>query len=511
MALATLPSLSFHPAPLPFRVRASRLALIAAAEAADGTVWALAGGRREECFEAALRKVPSPASAQPTVLLKLSGGAWRLEERFEASLGGLCTDGASLCLIAPDYVLVGEPGRWHRVPLPPNTNSVWSAEGDLYALTGDGFFFRGGTAWKRIRIPLPGRWQQGTGAALDDGLGGSQSFIVGSHSTQSCVARGSRLDWEADSCGAFFLSEVRAWSSTRVAVRGESEVHALTADGFQCVAPAFQKGSPPTYLLGGWPEGYFVGGFAPEAPLRLVAHTRSGRVEVEAQGLGRFRELNGSFPFGDAAFWSLLARHTFPGVALALSKRRLLVGDLRGRAWVSDPLPPELLWKSDGSPDRFAMCPIPDGSFLVDTRQVSNREYDFFLRDTGRPAPAHWRNAAVPKAARDAPVVQVTYSEAAAYAGWARKRLPTNEEWELLARHRNREPTRALRKSGGAASIDGIGLVWEWTSSFYPGRRAKVVRGGKWRDQGGPPRAGNASYEDDRGRDVGFRCVVDAE
>ena len=55
------------------------------------------------------------------------------------------------------------------------------------------------------------------------------------------------------------------------------------------------------------------------------------------------------------------------------------------------------------------------------------------------------------------PVCHVSAYEAAAYAKWADKRLPREQEWET-----------------GAGAVEGIGQVWEWTASpyvAYPGYR----------------------------------------
>jgi ergothioneine biosynthesis protein EgtB len=48
------------------------------------------------------------------------------------------------------------------------------------------------------------------------------------------------------------------------------------------------------------------------------------------------------------------------------------------------------------------------------------------------------------------PVCHVSAYEAAAYAKWARKRLPREQEWEV-----------------GAVAVHGTGEVWEWTASPY--------------------------------------------
>lgn len=87
----------------------------------------------------------------------------------------------------------------------------------------------------------------------------------------------------------------------------------------------------------------------------------------------------------------------------------------------------------------------------VDTRDISN-----WWRWTPG---AHWRAPEGPgstiEGREDHPAVQVAFEDAAAYARWAGKDLPTEAEWEFAALH-------GLPAGG----------VWEWTASPflpYPG------------------------------------------
>jgi len=99
-------------------------------------------------------------------------------------------------------------------------------------------------------------------------------------------------------------------------------------------------------------------------------------------------------------------------------------------------------------PDRVKLT-LPD--FYIDRYPVTNAEYKKFVEATGAPEPTHWRRGTWPEGKADHPVVNVTWEQAAAYAEWAGKRLPTEEEWEKAARGTD-------------------GREWPWGSTFDPSR-----------------------------------------
>ncbi len=183
-------------------------------------------------------------------------------------------------------------------------------------------------------------------------------------------------------------------------------------------------------------------------------------------------------------------------------------------------------------------------AFLVDRHEVTVGQFRLYAAAAGRAVPPQ------PAGSGDGhPVVGVTWSEAAAFAAWTGRRLPTEDEWEAAARggggrpfpwgaadeprrrngpgaedgHAALAPATSYRDQGGAfGCFDLVGNAWEWCADAWseePGRAGagpapataeRAVRGGSWRVALPPAGAAfrNAAPPDVRWDDVGFRCAV---
>jgi formylglycine-generating enzyme required for sulfatase activity len=200
-------------------------------------------------------------------------------------------------------------------------------------------------------------------------------------------------------------------------------------------------------------------------------------------------------------------------------------------------------------------------AFWIDRAPVTNAEFARFIQDTGYTSTAEragtgcvnigggwqdvrgadWRHPAGPEmedisGLLDHPVVQVSWEDAVAYAGWAGKRLPTEQEWEKAARGADGRdypwgsqvaagdlcnfnmnegrttPVGQYSPQGDSpfGCADMSGNVWEWTRS-QAGNGGRVLRGGGWSHPAEyvrlvlrPIHAPDERYDTD-----GFRCVCE--
>jgi len=97
--------------------------------------------------------------------------------------------------------------------------------------------------------------------------------------------------------------------------------------------------------------------------------------------------------------------------------------------------------------DEFPQHTVYLDAYFIDKFEVSNADYTKFVEATGHRNSIFWDN---PKFNHpDQPVVGVTWGDAAAYAEWIDKRLPTEAEWEKASRGTD-------------------GRIWPWGNEFEP-------------------------------------------
>ncbi|MBQ4913796.1 SUMF1/EgtB/PvdO family nonheme iron enzyme [Maribacter sp. MMG018] len=214
-------------------------------------------------------------------------------------------------------------------------------------------------------------------------------------------------------------------------------------------------------------------------------------------------------------------------------------------------------------------------SYLMDKHPVTNAEFKKFIDATDyRPADEdnflrHWTGGNIPEGQKDFPVVYVSYEDAKAFAKWAKKRLPTELEWQYAAQagdgrewpwsnktddiYREQESITATLTVFKIKGIDEkycnlgngemdpigkypkganpygledlVGSVWQMTNDLYKSGSYDYIlmKGGSyynpasswWYVQGGPRELHyrehllRVSQSFERNATVGFRCVKD--
>jgi formylglycine-generating enzyme required for sulfatase activity/predicted esterase len=214
-------------------------------------------------------------------------------------------------------------------------------------------------------------------------------------------------------------------------------------------------------------------------------------------------------------------------------------------------IPDEMVRVPGGSVSTPGFPDAKLGSFLIDRFETTNRQFqefinqggyqkreywkvDFirdgnrmswdeatrvFVDSTGRPGPSTWQSGTFPPGREHFPVSGVSWYEAAAYAEFARKQLPTAYHWQQAAapgfyaditdvsNFGGAGPARVGSYSGLGAfgTLDMAGNVREWCWNDSAGRR--LVRGGAWSDLAYMFSDVDAVEPWDRSAQNGIRCV----
>jgi eukaryotic-like serine/threonine-protein kinase len=232
-------------------------------------------------------------------------------------------------------------------------------------------------------------------------------------------------------------------------------------------------------------------------------------------------------------------------------------GELNFRLFTSGETPPGMVFVSAGPvklsfPGFESLTQRDVGDYWIDRYEVSNRDYKRFVdaggyakpeywkqkfvkdghtlswaeamekfRDrTGRPAPAGWESGDYPEAQADFPVTGVSWYEAAAYAEFVGKSLPTIYHWNNAAANRvngaymvplSNFSGHGLAPIGqysgmnvsGAYDMAGNAKEWCWNAS---GNR-RYILGGSWNEPDYMFAQADAQAPFERSSNYGFRLV----
>ena len=216
----------------------------------------------------------------------------------------------------------------------------------------------------------------------------------------------------------------------------------------------------------------------------------------------------------------------------------------------------------EGLPHELPVHTVSVSAFYMDVTEVTNAVYKQFLDATGHKAPNFWDDPTFN--APDQPVVGVSWFDAAAYAQWAGKRLPTEAEWEYAARGgragmrypwgdeithddanykgKNDKDIWDGPAPVGSFAENGYGLydmggnIWEWCADEYDDEfyavsqednpisgklitftnndfanvaTRRVLRGGSWNSATNKVRVASRNFLDPQSTSqiTGFRCV----
>ena len=158
---------------------------------------------------------------------------------------------------------------------------------------------------------------------------------------------------------------------------------------------------------------------------------------------------------------------------------------------------------------------VKDGHSLTFEQAIAQ-----FTDSTGRPGPATWELGGFPEGQDDFPVAGVSWFEAAAFAAFEGKSLPTIFHWSRVAEQRFSAVVVPRSNFGGRGAIkvgtsgavsrfgavDLAGNVKEWTWNLADASK-RYILGGAWDEPVYMANDPDARSPFDRAPNFGFRCV----
>jgi formylglycine-generating enzyme required for sulfatase activity len=232
-----------------------------------------------------------------------------------------------------------------------------------------------------------------------------------------------------------------------------------------------------------------------------------------------------------------------------------IVGGRDGAMMVLVPGGPFMMGCDGGDPTEAPAHPVIVSTFYIDKHEVTNRQFDRFVKDTGvrtDRSRALARDEGGVSLSEDYPVVMVSAKDAKDYADWAAKAVPTEAQWEKAARGTDQrlypwgslpptwEKPRAFHQIDAVMSFpsdlspsgayDMAGNAVEWTRDWYDSTWYASFRGTTPQDPAGPGsrpaslqltvKGGSKDWLvtaregvkfDSRLPYVGFRCILAVE
>jgi formylglycine-generating enzyme required for sulfatase activity len=364
---------------------------------------------------------------------------------------------------------------------------------------------------------------------------------------------GKQVPWESSSLtGDFYFA-----APNKVA----PETSSALASG---AVPATPK--PETGIFGTWVSGLFGSGKVPDSPPARVASTAStaaasarpgnsaadrggpllsgARAVPLLQSLGiPVNQIDGTHDYPEAAIRQLI-EGTPRRVTLGSTPEQIRAAFALCRQYSAAC---QLSWYGDEglrdvTLEPFELDPLPVSvrafrQFAEATRYKTQAETAGFayavVEGTLQPVSGgSWRNAVKKHATLDeSPVVAVSFQDAAAFCRSKGARLPSEDEWEYIARGPKRhtlpwgeniDPVASAPSAPPSVSDgpeEGIGgrykglsgNVWQWVDTKVGGR--KVLKGGSWLEPNpANKRAATRRYElsSRADEDSGFRCAKSA-